>query len=47
MAGQALVEAGLQGRDLEMAQLDLCLRPGKRGRALEGIGVLLLVDGIE
>ena len=30
-----------------MAQLHLRLRPGERGRALEGVGVVMLVDGIE
>ena len=44
VARQALVEAGLGRADVEMAQLHLRLRPGERGGALEGVGVLVLVD---
>ena len=47
MAGQALVERRLGGSDVEVAQLHLRLRPGKRRRPFEGVGVLMLVDGIE
>ena len=41
-------DRGWPGRgDVEMAQLHLRLRPGQRGRPFEGVGVLMLVDGIE
>ncbi len=35
------------GGDVEMAQLNLRLRPCQRGRPFEGVGVLMLVDDIE
>ncbi len=47
VAGQTLIQAGLQRRNVEMAQLHLRLGPGQRGRPLKSVGILMLVDGVE